>query len=120
MAEEGNGQTEALDSRRVEAAQLKDAMQQLIATNGWRVLASQIEEKVKLRIDALLEVTKTQDEILIRENMKGSCQALREVLGMPLSNINIADEIIAGFISEEKQREAVEPFLDFSGDNLAP
>lgn len=103
------------DPRRKEALKQKEALQALLNSPGWTILAGAIREQYELRLDKLvLEPLEDGNAVFRQEFLKGEMATLRLLPGLAQSMVDAAQMVI-DVTSEEKDER--DPDADDSSDD---
>ena len=97
-----------IDERYTAAIRQKDAIQHLLNSPGWELLAKMLSEQLQTRLNMLLEPVPSWDDLLRVEYLKGAAQAFRFVEAWPQQTLEGAQETIdalAAKITEDAASE---------------
>lgn len=83
------------DTRKKDAIILRDAMKELLASEGWRMVSSFLLGQTAIRQQKLLEPCGGQDQAYAQEYMKGEAAAFKIAAAVPERLLRSAEETMA-------------------------
>lgn len=92
---------EGRDTRLSDAVRAKEAMQGLMATEGWKFLRNQLEEQIENRKAHVLTALEGTNEIYEREFQKGEIVGIMLAIHLPQQMLNDADTVVELYRSQE-------------------
>jgi len=94
MMDEVEQLREGVDVRLVDAVKVKAAMQQMMATEGWKMLVRQLVEQSESRKNKILGALDSADGVYEQEFKKGEIVGILLAVFLPKQILESADEVI--------------------------